>query len=275
MSPSMIIDSDKIVALLRQVAAEEVMPRWQNLEQGDISFKAGQEPLTVADTASEAALSAGLTALLPGSRVVGEEGVSEDPARLDWLNGGDWVWVVDPIDGTENFSRGRPHFALMIALVRKGKTEAAWIYAPALDRLAIAMRGEGAQVDGQTTRVPDNPNLAADLRGTIHAGHFAPRAMAQKMSRRRERVDALRSLNSAGIEYLRLLACESDFAFFTKLKPWDHAPGCLLLREAGAVARFTDSKAAYNPLRHEGEGLLLASDEGAWERLHETLLGEN
>ncbi len=269
----MIIDSDKVVALLRRVAEEEVMPRWQNLEKDDISYKGGVEPVTVADKASEKALTAGLSGLLPGSLVVGEEAVAEDRDILDLLSGEDWVWIVDPIDGTGNFSRGEPYFALMVALVRQGETEAAWIFAPALMSLATAERGEGVRLDGETRTIPVNDSPPSALRGTLHAGTFSPRAMTQKISQRRDRVRAQRSMRSAGIEYLRLLAGESDFSFFTKLMPWDHAPGCMMIQEAGAIARFTDSRRPYSPLRHEGEGLLLAPGEAAWDRLYETLLG--
>ncbi len=270
----MIINSDKVVALLRQVAAEEVMPRWQHLEEGDVSYKAGDEPVTIADKAAEKALAAGLTALLPGAKVVGEEAVADNRSLLELLRGDDWVWVVDPIDGTRNFSRGKAAFALMIALVRNGTTEGAWIYAPAMESLGLALRGEGAQLDGRVAAVPDNPAPPSGLRGTLHAGQFAPRELASRISKRRDRVMAERSYGSAGIEYLRLIGGELDFSFFSKLMPWDHAPGCLLLQEAGGVACFTDSGADYNPQRHAGEGLLLAPDREAWNRLHRTLLGE-
>jgi len=270
----MIIDSDKVVTLLRRVAAEEVMPRWRNLGQDDISYKAGQEPVTVADRASEAALTQGLLDLLPGSQVVGEEAVAAEPERLQRLAGEGWVWVVDPIDGTGNFSRGRPYFALMIALVRGGETRGAWIYAPALESLAVAELGEGAQLDGVSRRVQAGGKAPSELSGTLHAGQFSPVEMTRRIQQRRDRVQAVRSLASAGVEYLRLLEGEMDFSFFTKLMPWDHAPGCLLLHEAGGVARFTDSREAYSPRRHEGEGLLLAPDRRSWEALHRALLAE-
>ncbi len=271
----MIIDSDKVVALLRRVAAEEVMPRWQNLGEDDISYKDGVEPVTVADKASEQAITAELLTLLPGSSVVGEEAVSENPRLLALLAGEDWVWLVDPIDGTGNFSRGRPHFALMVALVRHGVTQGAWIYAPVQDSLGVAERGEGASLDTRPRQIRPSDRRPADLSGTLHAGHFAPRELSKLINKRRDRVQAVRSFASAGIEYLRLLGGDMDFSFFSKLMPWDHAPGCLMLQEAGATARFTDSKAAYSPLRHQGQGLLLAPDQSSWEGLHATLLGKD
>ncbi|MEO1190137.1 MAG: inositol monophosphatase [Pseudomonadota bacterium] len=265
------IDSDRVVALLQQVAAEEVMPRWQNLGEGDISYKDGVEPVTVADRASETALEEGLRAILPDAEVVGEEGVAEDPSRMELLRGAAWTWIIDPIDGTGNFSRGKPHFALMVALVRGGETHGAWIFAPALKRLAVGLRGEGAWLDGQARRLGPEGRAPAELSGTLHAGQFSPPEMAAKMRERRDRVKALRSMGSAGIEYLRLLEGEMQFSFFTKLMPWDHAPGSFLLREAGAVTRFTDDRQPYTPLRQSGEGLLIAPNQDRWDALHQTL----
>ena len=112
----------------------------------------------------------------------------------------------------------------------------------------------------------------AELKGTLHAGMFSTPELGRLMQQRRARVDAQKSKQAASVEYLRLLGGELDFSFFTKLKPWDHAPGCLALQEAGAVCRFTDDGVDYTPLRHEGIGLLLAPDPASWARLRAVLL---
>src|SRR5262245_63225070 len=101
------------------------MPRFGKLEPGDVSSKAPGEPVTVADREAESALAAGLTALRPGSVVVGEEAVSADPSLLGRLRQPGEVWVIDPIDGTANFAAGREPFALMVALLRDTVTVAA------------------------------------------------------------------------------------------------------------------------------------------------------
>ena len=62
--------------------------------------------------------------MLPGSLVVGEEGVAADPGVLEALSGDAPVWIIDPIDGTANFADGKPIFAVMVALVRRGETVA-------------------------------------------------------------------------------------------------------------------------------------------------------
>src|SRR6185437_792815 len=101
---------------------EEVMPRFEKLESGDISEKGPGDLVTVADIAAEHRLTPALRGLLPGSLVVGEEAVAADPAVLALLDGDDYVWVVDPIDGTANFAAGIPLFAVMVALIRRGET---------------------------------------------------------------------------------------------------------------------------------------------------------
>ncbi len=268
------IDPDRVADLIVEVAAAEIVPRFQKLAHGDISEKAGGELVTVADVAAERALERRLKDLLPGSVVVGEEAVAAQPGVIDLLTGEDPVWVIDPIDGTGNFSRGVENFAVQLALVRRGVSEAGWIYAPILQRRAVAERGSGALLDGRRAAIRPTQRPPAELKGTLHAGMFSTPELGRLMQQRRSRVDAQKSKQAASVEYLRLLGGEMDFSFFTKLKPWDHAPGCLALQEAGAVCRFTDDGADYTPLRHLGIGLLLAPDGATWERLRDVLLGE-
>lgn len=268
------IDPERVADLLAEVAAAEIVPRFQKLAEGDISEKAGGELVTVADVAAEQALERRLTALLPGSVVVGEEAVAATPAVIELLRGEDPVWVIDPIDGTGNFSRGVENFAVQLALVRRGASQAGWIYAPILKRLAVAEHGGGALLDGRRVRIQPTRRPPAELKGTLHAGMFSTPELGRLMQQRRARVLAQKSKQAASVEYLRLLGGEMDFSFFTKLKPWDHAPGCLALQEAGGVSRFTDDGVDYTPLRHEGIGLLHAPDPASWARLRETLLGD-
>ncbi|HKY96131.1 MAG TPA: inositol monophosphatase family protein [Kiloniellales bacterium] len=269
------VDIDRIAELLREVAAAEIVPRFQALAKGDVSEKKGGELVTVADVAAERALERRLTDLFPGSLVVGEEAVFERAELIEHLRDPQPVWVIDPIDGTRNFTRGVPNFGVQLALVRSGQTQAAWIYAPMLRRLATCERGSGALLDGRRRQLLPADRPAAELRGTLHAGAtFASPEMQRRIQQRRSRVAAQKSKAAASIEYLRLLEGEMEFSLFTKLMPWDHAPGCLLLQEAGGVARFTDTRADYTPLRYEGQGLLLAPDVESWERLYDVLFGD-
>jgi len=84
----------------------------------------------VRDFRAGKALHEGLTQLAPGSVLVGEEGVGQDPNVLAHLGGADPVWIVDPIDGTENFIAGRQQFSTLVALAYRGELLASWLHAP-------------------------------------------------------------------------------------------------------------------------------------------------
>lgn len=266
----MTFSPDAIARILQEVAAEEVLPRFRMLSDADIRTKVGGEPVTVADEAAEIALSARLIDALPGSRVIGEEAVAGDPSLLEGLASDEAaVWIVDPIDGTANFARGSPIFAIMVALARHGETVGAWIHDPVGGRTVTAERGAGAWIDGRRLAVAQGAP-ALEMRGTLHASTFAKPEMARQVQARRDRVGAIKSLRCAGHEYLRMAGGETHFALFTKLMPWDHAPGTLIHREAGGVARTLDG-APYQPRSYRKPGLLMAPDDGAWETLRAAL----
>jgi fructose-1,6-bisphosphatase/inositol monophosphatase family enzyme len=265
------VDPERVARIFEEVAAEEVIPRFQDLAHHEISHKKRGEPVTVADVAAEKALSRRLTELLPGARVVGEEGTAEDPRQLDLLAGDDPVWVIDPIDGTGNFAAGRPCFAVMGALVVARRVAAAWIHDPINGRTAVAEHGGGAWMSGRRLKVAAPAELD-EMRGALHAGQFASPEMARHIQERRGRLNTLRSLRCAGAEYLRLAGGESHFSLFTKMMPWDHAPGVLIHAEAGGHGRALDG-AEYDPARRDTPGLLLAPDAKSWRELHTVLFG--
>ncbi len=268
----MTVDIEAVTALLREVAAEEVMPRFRTLAEHEIRSKDGGEVVTVADVAAERRITRRLLDLLPGSRVVGEEATADNPGMLDTFAQEDgWIWVIDPIDGTANFAGGRPVFALMVGLVHQGETGAAWILDPNGPRCATAERGAGAWLDG--TRLALGPPPAPEaLRGTLHASTFATADMARQNQARRTRVVAVKSLRCAGWEYLRLASGEIQFSLFTWLMPWDHVPGTLIFREAGGLAQTLDGT-PYGARDHRAPGLLMAPDQASWDWLHDRLFG--
>src|SRR4051794_37822449 len=95
---------DRVTALIEEAAAAEIAPRFGKLVAGDIREKGPNDLVTVADVAMERRLPPALAGLLPGSTVVGEEAVSDDAQIHDRLDGTDPVWVIDPVDGTTNFT---------------------------------------------------------------------------------------------------------------------------------------------------------------------------
>ena len=108
-------DRDSVERIIRETSAQIILPRFRNLADGDIREKDGGSIVTAADLEAETRLSSELVTLVPGSRVVGEEGADADPGVLSALDGEPPVWIIDPLDGTQNFAEGKPCFAVIIA----------------------------------------------------------------------------------------------------------------------------------------------------------------
>ncbi|MBX6321608.1 MAG: inositol monophosphatase [Rhodospirillaceae bacterium] len=264
-------DAAAVARLIIEAAEAEVMPRFRRLLAHEVQEKARGEVVTVVDHAVERRLEAALRDLTPGSAVLGEEAAAADARRFDLLRGGEPVWIVDPLDGTSNFTGGVPVFALMVAFARSGEILQGWIYDPVARRMASAARGEGAWCDGERLRVAPAGDPAA-MTGALLAGFFGRRDLARKLAARRDRVRTVPSLRCAGHEYLRLAGGRTQFALFSRLMPWDHAPGVLIHREAGGHGAYLEG-GLFDPARIDASGLLLAPDRPSWEALRHTLVG--
>ncbi|MBV9882921.1 MAG: inositol monophosphatase [Sphingomonadaceae bacterium] len=253
---------------MMEAAERAILPRFRALAADEVEEKSPGELVTVADREAEAILAAGLAPLLPGSRVLGEEACSADPRLLDSLADGA-VWLVDPLDGTANFAAGRPVFAVMVALLRDGETQAAWLLEPLSGRLARAERGGGAWLgERRLSAVPRAPG--ARLRGSM--GRFMPEEMNARLEARLEAgAERLPGMMSAGVEYPMIAAGERDFAFYWRTLAWDHAAGVLFVIEAGGKAARPDGS-AYRPAE-AGKGMLVAASPDRWEMARELLFG--
>ncbi|MGW8377002.1 inositol monophosphatase family protein [Streptomyces sp. ODS28] len=237
---------DELVAqverAVRSAAAEEVMPRWRQLGEAEVQQKAGPHDLvTVADQRAEEHLTRSLTALLPGSVVVGEETVHAKPATYEALHGEAPVWIVDPVDGTRQFVRGERDFAVLVALARHGDILASWTYAPALDLMAVARRRGGALLNGEALSA-GSPEPGEELRvATSHPDFTTPEQKHALLGLRTEGV-ASRPCGSAGLEYLAVARGELDALAFSWEAAWDHAAGLLLVSEAGGASATVEGE---------------------------------
>lgn len=244
------------------------MPRFRQLDAGQIEEKAPDELVTIADRESEIALAEGLTRLLPQSRVIGEEAVSADETLLEGIGQG-VVWIVDPIDGTANFAAGETPFGIMIALVADGVSEAAWLFDPVANRLCSAGRGQGAFVDGE--QVAARPSGEAIPVAGLSTRYLPPELREDVESRATGKLRCVGIPRCAAEQYPRVMLGQNDLALFWRTHVWDHAPGALILSEAGGkVARFDGT-----PYRvtQTGKGLLAAATPQMWDETAAILLG--
>ncbi|MEU4621799.1 inositol monophosphatase family protein [Actinoplanes sp. NPDC023801] len=260
---------DQVAELVREVAHTVVLPRFRRLSADEVHQKAPGDLVTIADQESERALTRGLTALLPGSVVVGEEAVAADPSVGDRLGGSGSVWVVDPVDGTNNFASGRTPFCVMVALVRDGETTAAWILDVVADRLTVAELGAGAYRDGERIKARTDDPGAAGLHGVIAHKYF-PDDLREQVHANAGRLGGhTTGRHCAGYEYPAIAVDEQQFAMFWRILPWDHVPGALIVREAGGVVRHLDGT-EHRPTGNQ-RGLLAAANEDIWHSVHSTL----
>ena len=164
------MDTEGVMDLLRETAAEVVVPRFRQLSAGDIEEKNPGDFVTVADREAELYLAALLRGAYPSAVIIGEEGVFADPTLLGGVRGAEHAFLIDPIDGTRNFVSGRDEYGVMLAEVRGGVTTRGWIYQPQTGRAYVAERGAGTRLDGAPIERPatDRPPLGATAKRAIH-----------------------------------------------------------------------------------------------------------
>jgi fructose-1,6-bisphosphatase/inositol monophosphatase family enzyme len=261
-----------VISILRTTAEEEILPRFRRLTAGDIGCKKHPSDLvTTADIEAEKRLSAALTALLAGSVVVGEEGTEAHPQQIAALAGTAPVWLIDPVDGTNNFVEGRACFAIVVGLCLGGQVIAGWIHDPIADETVCAVAGEGAWLissAGETRLRVAAPRPLEGMRGSLS------HRLGKRVERRRTMglgpaLGEIVRYGSTGREYMDLAQGVLHFARYTRLKPWDHAAGVLIHQEAGGVSGLTADGGAYRPEpRVMEETVLLAPDREAWLELN-------
>jgi fructose-1,6-bisphosphatase/inositol monophosphatase family enzyme len=220
--------------IIRRVNDQVVVPRFRSLGAGQVSMKGPMDPVTVADQEAEQLLAEALTAFLPGSVVVGEEAVSDDPAVLDALDGDRPVWIIDPIDGTRNFVAESARFSTLVALAQGGELLASWTHAPILGLTGTALAGHGAWVNG----APVSTSAAAGraLKGMdVATSHpvWWPAHYGRAVDALREGGVEVVYYDSAGLEYLDVAAGKRTAMILTWEYCWDHAAGLLMVAEAG------------------------------------------
>jgi fructose-1,6-bisphosphatase/inositol monophosphatase family enzyme len=260
---------DQVSELIREVAATIVLPRFRHLSAGEVHEKVPGDLVTIADQESERALIAGLTGLLPGSIVVGEESVAADPAVLSRVGHDGAVWIVDPVDGTNNFAAGKTPFAVMVALLRDGEPAASWILDVVEDKMTTAEAGSGAWIDGVRLKCRTDDPGALELRGSANPHYLPPDLRAEVDLNRHRLAGVTAGAHCAGWEYPAVVTDVQQFALFWRILPWDHVPGSLIVRESGGTALHLDGS-AYRPT-DDDRGLLIAPNEEIWRTVRGAL----
>ena len=249
-------------ALLRRVATEAILPHYRRLAASQIIEKAHDDVVTVADKQAEAMLEEGLARIIPGLPIVGEEAAHADPSVLDRLRSD--CWIVDPLDGTNNFAQGKPPFGILIALASGGEAHTGWIYDVLTERLCIAHRGKGAFIAGE--RIVASPSGETPPVAAISTVFMDPQKRELVRAHVAPHYRLVDTPRCAAEQYPRLALGENDVSIFNRTLAWDHAAGVLWLNEAGGKAARPDGS-RYRVDEFDRTGLLGAANPALWEQL--------
>ncbi len=199
-----------------------------------VTWKKGRANFaTRADHRAEEAVVRRLERATPGVPVLAEESAKGPPP-----NGA--VWVVDPIDGTLNFSRGVPFYCVVVAYVERRRTRAAAVYAPRTKELFVASQAGGATLNGVRIRVAEPKPLVESFIVTSLAYGAAARKNSTFIALNRATA-RLRVVGSAALEMCYVAAGRFDLFVHGALWPWDVAAPWLVVREAGGTVVDRDS----------------------------------
>jgi len=221
---------ENIAVTAARAAGNFIMRHLDRADALKVTRKGRNDFVTEVDRGAEAEIVHTIRKAHPDHAILAEEGGADGKH--------DWLWIVDPLDGTTNFLHGFPHFAVSIAAQHKGKLQLGVIYAPCTQDLYVAQRGGGAVLNSRKIRVSKTAALDESLVGTgvpIRAGanldQYLPQLRAVV-----EKTAGVRRAGSAALD-LAYVACGRLDAFWElNLNAWDMAAGVLLVEEAGGVA---------------------------------------
>ena len=200
------------------------------VDQLTIDFKSKNDFVTQVDRLVEQEIIQVINYAYPDHSILAEESGEK--------KGNDYVWVIDPLDGTTNFLHGYPQYAVSIALKNKGKTEVGVVYDPLRDELFTAEKGGGAMLNNRRLRVTKKARLTTALLGTgfpfkypQHLDAYMDMFKALTLT-----TAGIRRGGSAALDLAYLAAGRLDGFWEIGLKEWDFSAGILLVQEAGGVA---------------------------------------
>ena len=208
-----------------------------DLDRLHVTTKSPNDFVTEVDQAAETAIIDTLLAAYPGHAILAEESGNSRGARDS-----EYVWIIDPLDGTTNFIHGLPVYAVSIALAHRGQVQQAVVYDPTRNDLFFASKGRGAFLNDRRLRVSKRTRMAESLIGTGF-----PFRKGDNFKRYLKIFEAvmphcagLRRPGAAALDLCYVAAGYYDGFFETGLSPWDVAAGSLLVTEAGGlVGNFT------------------------------------
>jgi myo-inositol-1(or 4)-monophosphatase len=218
-----------VIAAVKLVAAEEIMPRYMKVA---LHHKDDGSLCTDADLAAQEALTRKLQAIL-NVPVIGEE-MTEKQQVAHWAEGAQGVWCIDPIDGTTNFVRGLPYFAVSVALIREGRSVLGVVHDPVAKETFAAESGRGAFLNGAKLVGCNAAKGLSDALANVDMKRLS--AKLAKQLAVEPPYCSQRNFGASTLDWCYTAAGRYDLYLHGGQKLWDYAAGSLVLQEAGGSA---------------------------------------
>lgn len=215
-----------VIAAVKLVTAEEIMPRYLKVAH---QHKSDGSLCTEADIAAQNALSTKLQAIL-NVPVLGEE-MTEAEQQALWTAGHDGLWCIDPIDGTSNFVRGLPYFAVSVALLRDGKSVLGVVYDPVANEMFAAEHERGAFLNGEKLLGRETTIPLAQALASVDMKRLKKKLVTQLATR--PPYCSQRNFGASALDWCYSALGRYDVYLHGGQKLWDYAAGVLIFKEAG------------------------------------------
>lgn len=241
--------AQEVARLCAREASRAIMARFGRRQE--MMVKGRGNFVTEADLEAERTVLEILRAEYPQHRLLSEETANSPAAR-----GEGWLWVVDPLDGTHNFSQGIPHFAFNLALCRDGEPLLGLTYAPAIGEEFFAIKGGGLWVNGSPARASRRGSLRESVLG-IDLGYDDRRAarLIDLLAELWPGMQSVRVMGSAALGLAYAACGRFDLFVHHFLYPWDVAAGITLVREGGGAVLDRGG----GPARLDSQGVVAGS----------------
>ncbi|MDC7227506.1 MAG: inositol monophosphatase family protein [Spirochaetales bacterium] len=208
------------------------------LNKARIDDKGVNNLVTEADISSEKAIRKIITERYPDHSIMGEEGGGEADPEAEHL------WIIDPLDGTNNFAHGFPFFAVSIAYAQKGIVKVGYVYDPVHDEIFHAVKDGGAFLNGTPIKVSEQAlNKALIITGFYYdRGEMMRNTLVMVQRLFEQNIRGIRRTGSAALDCCYVASGRADAYVEYQLHTWDFAAGMLIISEAGGDCRQADGR---------------------------------
>ena len=249
------VKNEEINSIFFDLSKKYILPKFKNLKHNDVKYKNNKDIVTSVDIEVEEKLNKILSKMIPNSLFIGEELYNKKPEILNFYSQNQYCWTVDPIDGTNNFVKGKDNFAIMLALTFKEKILQSWIFKPLNSEFSYAINDGGAYINGKKFIIKKNTSLFNCI-GSISSKYWED-DFKECIIKLKKKFQNINSYGCIGLEYIDIIKSLRDFTILSKLSPWDHLPGILMINESGgSVSHFDNEK--YNYI--EGKNNLIVAN---------------